>query len=107
MPKFGGFGGGMPNMQSLMRQAQKMQEEAQAKQQELEESEFEGISSNGLVTLTMNGNKELLTLDIKQEIIDPDDKEMLEDLIIVAFNDASKKVDEKKNSLMGGFGGLM
>ncbi len=108
MGNFGRFnGGGQPNMQALMRQAQKMQEEALKAQEELEASEVEGTSSNGLVTVTMNGSKDVTAVKIKPEIVDPDDVEMLEDLIVVALNDASKKIDELKQSKMGKFGGLM
>ena len=107
MGNFGRFGGGQPNMQALMRQAQKMQEEALQAQKEVEESEVEGVASNGLVTLSMNGNKEVLSLNIDPSIVDPDDVEMLEDLIIVAINDASAKIEKIRSEKMGKFGGLM
>ena len=107
MGNFGRFGGGQPNMQALMRQAQKMQEEAMQAQREVEESEVEGNASNGLVTVTMNGNKDVLSLNINPDIVDPDDVEMLEDLIVVAINDASAKIEKIKSEKMGKFGGLM
>ncbi len=107
MGNFGRFNGGQPNMQALMRQAQKMQEEALKAQQELEESEVQGESSGGLVVVKMNGNKEVLSVNIKPEVVDPEDVEMLEDLIVVALNNASAKVDELKEAKMGKFGGLM
>lgn len=107
MGNFGRFGGGQPNMQALMRQAQKMQEEALQAQKQVEESEVEGVASNGLVTVTMNGNKEVLSLNINPDIVDPEDVEMLEDLIVVALNDASEKIEKIRQEKMGKFGGLM
>ena len=103
---YGGFGGGQ-NMQALMRQAQKMQEEALKAQQELEESEVVGEASNGLVKVTMDGAKNPVSISIDPEIVDPEDVEMLEDMIIVALKDASEKVDALKEQKMGRFGGLM
>ena len=107
MGNFGRFGGGQPNMQALMRQAQKMQEEALQAQKQVEESEVEGVASNGLVTVAMNGNKEVLSLNINPDIVDPEDVEMLEDLIVVALNDASEKIEKIRQEKMGKFGGLM
>lgn len=106
MAKFGGFGGGQ-NMQALMRQAQKMQEEALKAQQELEESEVVGEASNGLVKVTMDGAKNPVSISIDPEIVDPEDVEMLEDMVLVALKDASEKVDALKEQKMGRFGGLM
>ena len=109
MAKFGGYGGfgGGQNMQALMRQAQKMQEEALKAQQELEESEVVGEASNGLVKVTMDGAKNPVSISIDPEIVDPEDVEMLEDMILVALKDASEKVDALKEQKMGRFGGLM
>ncbi len=107
MGNFGKFGGGQPNMQALMRQAQKMQEEALKAQQEVEESEVEGVAQNGLVKITMNGANEVKAVSINPEIVDPEDVEMLEDLIMVALNDATSKIDAVRKSKMGKFGGLM
>ena len=106
MAKFGGFGGGQ-NMQALMRQAQKMHEEALKAQQELEESEVVGEASNGLVKVTMDGAKNPVSISIDPEIVDPEDVEMLEDMVLVALKDASEKVDALKEQKMGRFGGLM
>ena len=104
---FGGFGGGM-NMQSLMQQARKMQEQMAIAQQELEDAEIDGSAGGGLVTVTVNGNGALRALSIKPEAVDPDDVEMLEDLIIAAYNDASAKAKEMKDEVMpAGAGGLM
>ena len=109
MAKFGGYGGfgGGQNMQALMRQAQKMQEEALKAQQELEESEVVGEASNGLVKVTMDGAKNPVSISIDPEIVDPEDVEMLEDMVLVALKDASEKVDALKEQKMGRFGGLM
>lgn len=103
---FGGFGGGN-NMQALMKQAQKMQEDALKAQQELEESEFEGVSGGGLVKVVVNGAYETLSVSIEPQAIDPDDKEMLEDLIVVALKDAHAKIEASKQQKLGRFGGLM
>lgn len=99
----GGFGGGM-NMQNLMKQAQKMQEEMLKKQEELENSVFEGSVASGLVTCKVNGKKELLSIKLDAKVVDPDDIEMLEDLVKACVNDANKKVDEVKDDSMGGMG---
>ena len=107
MGNFGRFGGGQQNMQALMRQAQKMQEEAMKAQQEVEESEVEGSASNGLVKVVMNGNKEVQSLKINPDIVDPEDVEMIEDLIVVALNDASDKIENIRKEKLGKFGGLM
>ena len=105
---FGGFGGNA-QMQQLMRQAQKMQEEMAKAQEELENAEIEGESGGGLVKVVVNGKKIVSSITISPNAVDPDDMEMLEDLIIVAINDASKKAEELKNEKMpmGGMGGLM
>ena len=105
MANFGGFGGG--NMQVLMKQAQALQREAAKAQQEVEETEVEGVASNGLVTITMNGLYETKGIKIDPSIVDPDDVEMLEDMIVVALNDANEKISKIKEQTMGRFGGLM
>ena len=99
----GGFGGGM-NMQNLMKQAQKMQEEMMKKQEELENSVFEGSVAGGLVKVEMNGKNEVLKVALDRKVVDPDDIEMLEDLIKAAVNDASKKIEESKENNMGDMG---
>ena len=106
-----GFGGGM-NMQSLMKQAQKMQAEMQEKmeqaQEELENTVLTGTSGGGMVEVTCTGNKKITGISIKPEIVDPDDIEMLEDLIVAGVNEALAKADELEKSLKGdmpgGFG---
>lgn len=109
MGRYGGFmgGGGAGNMQALMRQAQKMQEEALRAQNEVDEAEVEGSASGGLVKVVLKGNKTPVSVSIDQSIVDPDDVEMLEDLIVAALNDASAKADKLKAEKMGAFGGLM
>lgn len=100
-----GFGGGM-NMQALMKQAQQMQEQLKKAQDELKESEFIGSAGGGMVNVTVSGAKEVLAVSIKPEAVDPDDIEMLEDLITAAVNDALNKVSEKERELMSNMGGL-
>ena len=103
---FGGFGGG--SMQQLMKQAQKMQEEIQKANEELDEAEIEGSSGGGAVKVVMNGKKILRSIKLDPSVVDPDDVEMLEDLVIAAFGDGAAKADalyeEKlgKYSKMGG-----
>ncbi len=102
--KGGGFGGN--NMQSLMKQAQQMQQKLQEAQAELEESQFVGSASGGLVEATVNGKKTVLSLKIKPEAADPDDVEMLEDLVLAAINDAYNKAQEKEDELMAPFAAM-
>ena len=92
------------NIQNLMREAQKMQKELQKTQQDLENTDYDGISS--MVKIVLNGNKEMksISIDKSVEISSEDDIEMLEDMIIVAFNDASKKVDSDKEKKLGKYG---
>lgn len=101
----GGFGGA--NLNQLMKQAQKMQAEMAKAQEELSTMEFEGTAGGGMVKVTLNGEHKLLSCKIQKEAVDPDDVEMLEDLVLVAVNDAIKKASETSNSKMSGFtGGL-
>lgn len=95
----GGFGGG--NMQNLLKQAQKMQEEMLKKQEELENSTVKSSVSGGMIECEMTGSKQLKSIKIDPRAVDPDDVEMLEDLIVACINDASKKVDELKEETMG------
>ena len=91
------------NIQNLMREAQKMQKKMQKDQEELSNTEYEGRSS--LVTVVLNGNKDIVSVKINTEdAINKDDIEMLEDMILVAFKDASKKVDEDKEKKFGKYG---
>ena len=101
----GGFGqksgGGGNNMQKMMQQAQQLQREMEKEQAELSEKEFEGTAGGGMVKLTMNGAHKLLSIEIKPEVVDPDDVEMLQDLIVAAFNDCGEKIDAENAEKMG------
>jgi len=103
----GGFGGGGANMQQLMKQAQKMQADMQRKQRELDELELIGASGGGMVEVVITGNKNIKAVRIKKEAVDPDDVEMLEDLVTAAINDAQKQADKKRTDLMGPMSGGM
>ena len=87
-------GFGRPDMNALMRQAQKMQEDMKAKQAELEAAEYTGSAAGEMVTVRMNGKHEVLSISIKPEAVDPDDIEMLEDLIVAATNEALRQLEE-------------
>lgn len=104
--RFGGFGGGN-NMQAMMRQAQKMQQDAMKAKEELDESVFEGSASGGLVRVEINGKCDMLSVKIDSSIVDPDDTEMIEDMVVAAFNDAKAKLDKMKENKLGAFGGLI
>ena len=111
MAKRGGFPGGMPgNMNNLMKQAQKMQKQMEEQQKALEEKEFTASAGGGAVEVTMTGKKLLTKVKLDEEVVDPDDIEMLEDLIVAAVNEAYRKVEEETSSSMsklaGGLGGL-
>lgn len=110
--RFGGMGGmGGGNMQQLMRQAQKMQEQLAKTQEELDAKEYEAQSGGGMVTCKVNGKRELVSLSIRKEAVDPDDVEMLEDLILAAINEALRAGEATReqamSSVTGGMGGLM
>lgn len=111
MAKRGGFSGmGGANMANLMKQAQKMQRQMQDAQKELDELELTTTSGGGAVSVTINGKKEVLSIKLDEAVVDPEDIEMLEDLIVAAVNEAIREVDkkssEKMSGLTGGFGGL-
>ena len=88
-----GMGGGPSNMQSMLKQAQKMQEDMAAMQEELEAREYDVSAGGGVVNIRINGKKELLSVKIDPEIVDPDDVETLEDIIVAGVNEAIKKVE--------------
>ncbi|HBU12614.1 MAG TPA: YbaB/EbfC family nucleoid-associated protein [Clostridiales bacterium] len=90
----GGFPGGGMNMQNMMKQAQQMQQKMQQMQQELEEREVEATAGGGVVKVVATGGKVVKSIEIKEEAVDPDDVEMLQDLIIAAVNEALTKADE-------------
>ena len=105
----GGFpGGGMPgNMSQLMKQAQRMQRQMEEAQAQLEEAEMTGTAGGGVVEVTVSGKKEITKIKIDPEAVDPDDVEMLEDLVMAAANEALRKVDEVSQASMSKFtGGL-
>lgn len=105
MAKFGGFGGGM-NMQAMMKQAQKMQQDMLKAQEELAELEVTGSAGGEFVQVTMTCDNNVTAVSIKPEAVDPDDVEMLEDLIVAAFNDAQSKAQQERDKRMGAFGSL-
>lgn len=111
MAKRGGFpGGGMPgNMNNLMKQAQRMQRQMEESQKEMETQEFSAKSGGGAVEVTVNGKKEVVRVKLSQEVVDPDDVEMLEDLITAAVNEAVRTAEEANSQMMakmtGGLGG--
>ena len=104
MAKRGGFPGGMGmpgNMNNLMKQAQKMQRQMEEGQKELEAKEVSAKAGGGAVEVTVSGKKEVLKVQLSQEVVDPDDIEMLQDLIMAATNEALRMADEANNELMG------
>ncbi len=102
--------GGQPNMQQLMKQAQKMQQQLLSAQQELADAEVTGTAGGGLVTAVVSGNGEVKTVKIDPKAVDPDDVESLEDLVVAAVRDAARAAhelaEEKMGPLSGGLGGL-
>ena len=112
MAKRGGFpGGAMPgNMNNLMKQAQRMQRQMEEGQKELETKEFTAAAGGGAVEVTVSGKKEVIRVKLSEEVVDPDDIEMLQDLIVAATNEAMKQADEASSQLMGkmtgGLGGF-
>ena len=111
MAKRGGFpGGGMPgNMSNLMKQAQRMQRQMEESQKELETKEFVAKAGGGAVEVTVTGKKEIPRVKLSEEVVDPDDIEMLEDLVMAAANEALRMADEANaeimNKMTGGLGG--
>ena len=102
-----GMGGGPQNMNAMIRQAQKMQEDMEALQADLDAREYDISAGGGVVNLKINGKKEVLSIDIKPEIIDPDDIETLSDILVAAVNEAIKRVDETNNAEMAKITGNM
>jgi DNA-binding YbaB/EbfC family protein len=102
--------GGPPNMQQLMKQAQKMQQQMLAAQEELGNAQVEGQAGNGMVKATVSGAGDLLALAIDPSIVDPEDVETLTDLVVAAVRDASRAAQElaaeKMGPLAGGLGGM-
>ena len=112
MAKRGGFPGGqMPgNMGNLMKQAQRMQRQMEESQKELESAEYTAKAGGGAVTATVSGKKELTSIKIDPDAVDPEDVEMLEDMVMAAVNEALKQAEEASTEAMskltGGLGGL-
>lgn len=104
-----GFGGGMMpgNMNNILKQAQKMQENMQKMQEELETKEVEASVGGGAVTVKVNGKKEVIDISIKPEVVDPEDIEMLQDLVLSAVNEALRSVDDMQSSQMSKLTGGM
>ncbi|WP_240733141.1 YbaB/EbfC family nucleoid-associated protein [Jeotgalibacillus sp. S-D1] len=94
---------GMGNMQGMMKQMQKMQKQMAQAQEELGEKRLTGTAGGGMVTVTVSGHKQVVDVSIKEEVVDPDDIEMLQDLVLAATNEAMKLADELTNSTMGQF----
>ena len=107
--QFGGFGGGA-NMQQLMRQAQKLQEQMTKAQEDIEAREFSAQAGGGMVSVTVNGKQELTGIQIKPECLDPEDVEMLQDMVMAAVNEALHTAEETRQNELGklapGMGGM-
>lgn len=98
LPK--GVGGGPQNMQAMIKQAQKMQEDMENLKAELDEREYDISAGGGAVAVKINGKKEILSIDIKPEIVDPDDVETLSDILVAAVNEAIKRVETTNEAEM-------
>ena len=113
MSKRGGFPGGMNfggmNINQLMKEAKKMQADMEKSQEELQAKEFEATAGGGAITVKVTGAKELKEIKINKDVVDPDDVEMLEDLILTCVNEALKKVDSAQSASLGKYNipGLM
>lgn len=113
--QFGGFGGpggyGGGNMQQLMRQAQKLQEQMAKTQEDLDSREFTAQAGGGMVTVVVTGKREVKSIDIKPECVDPEDVEMLQDLVLAATNEALRSAEEAREAEMSkltpGMGGML
>jgi len=113
MAKRGGYPGGMGmpgNMNNLMKQAQRMQRQMEESQKELETKEFTATAGGGAISVTVTGSKEVVKVVLDKDAVDPDETEMLQDMIMVAVNDALKQAEEANASIMnkmtGGMGGF-
>lgn len=111
MAKRGGFPGGMPgNMNNIMKQAQKLQKQMEEATKELQEKEVTSSAGGGVVEVTVSGNREVTKVKIDPEAVDPDDVEMLEDLIMAATNEALRQIEEisaqSMSKITGGLGGM-
>ncbi len=102
-----GYGGGAGNMQAMLRQAQKMQEDVTAAQAELEQKEYTATAGGGMVTATVDGKHIIKSLELNPEAVDPDDTEMLADMIMAAVNEAVRKATADSEETMGKLTGGM
>ena len=102
-----GMGGGPQNMNAMLKQAQKMQEDMAAKQEELDAREYEIKAGGGVVAVKINGKKEVLSIEIDPEIVDPDDVETLQDILVAGVNEAIKRVEETNSREMEKITGSM
>ena len=102
-----GMGGGPQNMSAMLKQAQKMQEDMAALQEDLDEREYDISAGGGVVGVKINGKKEILSIDIKPEIVDPDDIETLSDILVAAVNEAIKRVEDTNSAEMAKITGSM
>ena len=93
------------NINALMQQAQKMQKQMERKQKELESKEFEFSSNGGAIKIKMLGSKQLTSLEIDEDLIDPEEKDMLQDMLMVAINEAISKIEEEASAIMGSVAG--
>ena len=100
-PGMGGFGG--MNINQLMKEAKKMQADLEKSQEELQAREFEATAGGGAISVKVGGNKEIKEIKISKDVVDPDDVEMLQDLIIICINEALRKVDSAQSASMGKF----
>ena len=111
MSKRGGYAGGMPgNMNNIMKQAQRMQKQMEEQQKEFETKEFTAAAGGGAVSVTVTGKREVTEVKLSPDVVDPDDIEMLQDLVMAAVNEALRKVDEENsanmNKIAGGLGNM-
>ena len=102
-----GMGGGPQNMNAMIKQAQKMQEDMAALQEDLDAREYDISAGGGVVGVKINGKKEILSIDIKPEIVDPDDIETLSDILVAAVNEAIKRVEDTNSAEMSKITGNM
>ncbi len=102
-----GYGGGPSNMQGMLKQAQKMQERMGELQAELDAKEYDFTVGGGMLTIHMNGKKEMLGIEIKPEVVDPDDIEMLQDLIVAGVNEAVSSIEKTNADAMGEITGAL
>lgn len=105
MAKRGGFTGMPGNMNNLMKQAQRMQRQMEEMQKEMETMEFEGTAGGEAVKVVVTGKKQMVSVELEPEVVDPDDIEMLQDLIVAATNEALRKVEEHQGKQISGISG--